>query len=364
MGIERTGRGSIVYVSNADDGDIGVYHLDTDGGLRISARVPAGKGVMPLAVSQDRRRLYAAIRSEPAAVVTYAIDARSGALEKIAVGRAAASFPYISTDRAGRVLFGASYGSNLIAIHPIEAGGRIGEAVQVIPVGRNAHSIVVDRTNRYAFVPTLGTDQVFQFVFDAGNAQLTANTPPVLQVQPGSGPRHAVFSNDNRFLYVLNELTGTVTVLELDAATGLLTERGFESILPATSTLRPGMPRGAAGTTPTGQAPRNTDNDIWASDLRLRPDGRFLYAAERTGSTLSVLRVDEANGKLEYVASVPTEKQPRGFAIDPAGELLVVAGEKSDTVSAYAIGADGLPRPVGRCAAGKGANWVEIVACE
>ncbi len=360
----RTHRGSIVYVSNAEDGDIGVHDLGSDGSLRMTARVPAGKGVMPLAVSPDHRRLYAAIRSEPFAVLAYAIDRRSGALERIAAGRAAASFPYISTDRSGRFLFGASYGSNLVAVHPIEAEGRVGEAAQVIPVGRNAHCILVDHTNRYAFVPTLGTDQVFQFVFDADNGRLTANTPPVLQLQAGSGPRHAVFSNDNRFLYALNELTGTVTVLALDAATGVLTQQGFESILPADSTLRPGMPRGAAGTTSAGQAPRNTENDIWASDLRLRPDGRFLYAAERTGSTLSVLRVDEASGRLEYVASVPTEKQPRGFAIDPAGELLVVAGERSDTLSAYAIGTDGLPRPAGRCETGKGSNWIEIVECE
>jgi 6-phosphogluconolactonase len=88
------------------------------------------------------------------------------------------------------------------------------------------------------------------------------------------------------------------------------------SALPPDTKLGPGAPRGAVGA--PGQAPRNTDNDIWASDLHLTPNGRFLYAAERTSSTLGAFRVDAASGKLTYVGSTPTEKQPRGFAIDPA----------------------------------------------
>jgi 6-phosphogluconolactonase len=58
----------------------------------------------------------------------------------------------------------------------------------------------------------------------------------------------------------------------------------------------------------------------------------------------------------------PTEKQARGFAIDPAGKYIVVAGEKSDAISVYAIQSDGAPVFLARYPAGKGPNWVEIVA--
>ena len=91
------------------------------------------------------------------------------------------------------------------------------------------------------------------------------------------------------------------------------------SALPPDTKLVPGAPRGAVGV--AGGPPRNTDNDIWASDLHLTPDGKFLYAAERTSSTLGAFSVDAATGKLTYLASTPTEKQPRGFAIDPKGTL-------------------------------------------
>jgi 6-phosphogluconolactonase len=356
--------GTYVYVSNADDGDISVYSLQADGSLRAMTRARAAKPVMPLAVSPDRRYLHAAIRAKPFSVMTYAIDARSGALEQLSVGPLADTFPYISIDRTGRFLLGASYAGDLIAVHPIEGGTRVGEALQVVPVERHAHCILVDRTNKYAFVSALGTDRVYQFVFDANTGRLAANTPPVLQLKAGTGPRHMVFSNDNRFLYVLNELTGTVTTLALDAVSGQLAEHGSESILPPDTQLRPGMPRAPWGVPTANPIERNTDNDIWASDLHLRPDGRFLYAVERTSNTLASLRVDTASGKVSYLASVPTEKQARGFAIDPTGKYIVVAGEKSDAISVYAIQSNGAPVFLARYPAGKGPNWVEIVATQ
>ena len=180
------------------------------------------------------------------------------------------------------------------------------------------------------------------------------------RLKQGSGPRHLIVSKDNRFVYLLNELTATVTTLSLDAKTGTLKEGDSVSALPPDTKLGPGMPRGAVGV--PGQAPRNTDNDIWASDLHLTPNGRFLYAAERTSSTLGAFRVDTASGKLTYLGSTPTEKQPRGFNIDPSGRFIVVSGEKSDTISSYAIDAEtGALKPIGRYPTGKGANWVEIV---
>src|SRR5690349_3672492 len=98
--------GTFVYVSNADDGDIGVYTLQADGQLSAGARVTAAKVVMPMAVSPDRKHLYAGARSKPYSVITYAIDAKTGALRQVATAPLAESFPYISTDRTGRFLFG------------------------------------------------------------------------------------------------------------------------------------------------------------------------------------------------------------------------------------------------------------------
>jgi 6-phosphogluconolactonase len=346
---------TFVYVSNAEDGDIGMYTLRPDGSLLPGARVAAGKPVMPMSVSPDRRFLYAAVRSKPFAVITYAIDRTTGALSKRSGAALAESLPYIRVDRTGSFLLGASYGGNLVSVNAIGKDGAVSDPRQVIPTARNAHSIITDNSNRFVFVPHLGTDQIFQFRFDAKTGRLTANTPPVVQLRAGSGPRHIIMSADNRFAYLLNELTATVTTLSLDAKTGLLTEVSSASALPPDTKLGPGAPRPSPG--------RNVDNDVWASDLHLTPDGKFLYAAERTSSSLGALGVDPATGKLTYLSSTPTEPQPRGFAIDPMGRTMIVSGEKSDTISVYAIdpgtGALSLRE---KYPTGKGSNWIEIVS--
>jgi 6-phosphogluconolactonase len=355
--------GTFVYVSNAEDGDIGMFKLQAEGSLQPGQRFKAEKLVMPMVVSPDKHFLIAAVRSKPFQAYSYSIDKSSGALNLVGTGTLAESYPYIALDRSGHFLLGASYGANQVGVNPVGADGRVGEPIQVIPTARNAHSIRTDNTNRFVFVPHLGTDQVFQFLFDEKSGRLSANTPPVLQLKQGSGPRHLIVSSDNRFVYLLNELTGVVTTLSLDPTTGTLKELDSVSVLPPDTKLVPGVPRGAVGTPGANQAPRNTANDIWASDLHLTPNGRWLYAAERTSSTLGAFRVDTASGKLTYLGSTSTEKQPRGFNIDPTGRVVVVSGEQSDTISSYAIDAEtGALKLIGRYPTGKGTNWVEIVS--
>ena len=235
--------GTFVYVSNAEDGDIGMYTLQADGSLQPGQRFKAAKLVMPMAVSPDKRFLIAAVRSKPFQAYSYSIDKSSGALNLVGTGTLAESYPYIALDRSGRFLLGASYGANQVGVNPVGADGRVGEPLQVIPTARNAHSIRTDNTNRFVFVPHLGTDQVFQFLFDEKSGRLTANTPPVLQLKQGTGPRHLIVSSDNRFVYLLNELTGMVTTLSLDPNAGTLKELDSVSALPPDTKL---VPRRAA----------------------------------------------------------------------------------------------------------------------
>ena len=354
---------TFVYVSNAEDGDIGVYRMLDSGELQPGARVKAASTVMPMAVSADRRFLYAASRSKPFSVHAYSVNPGTGALTLLSTSPLAESFPYISLDKTGRFLLGASYGGHLISVNAVGSDGRVAaEPLQVIRVGRNAHAIRVDESNKFVYVPTLGTDQMFLFTFDAKSGRLSSNTPAVYQMRAMTGPRHFVTSGDNRFLYALSELLGTVTTFAVDGKTGTLTEVSSASGLPADTKLGPGAPRGAVGG-PGAPPPRNTDNDIWAADIHMTPNGRFLYITERTSSTLGAFGVDGATGKLTYLSSTPTERQPRGFAIDPKGRFLVAAGEKSGTISVYAIDqASGALKPLGKYPTGKGSNWVEIVS--
>ena len=348
---------TLVYVSNGQDGDIGSYLMRPDGTLEPQVRIAAAGAVGPLAVSPDHRFLYAACRTQPYTVRAYAIDRATGALSFLAASPLVESFAYIALDRTGRFLLGASYSAHLVSVNAIEDDGRVAAApLQVLPVGRNAHSIRVDESNRFVFVPALGTDQVFQFTFDAQTGRLASNTPAIVPVTPGTGPRHFVTARDNRFVYVLSELLATVTTFALDGETGLLTEVGIASALPPDTSLVPGKPG--------GPVPR-TERDVWAADIHLAPDGRFIYISERTTSTIVMLSVDGASGRPAYVSTTATERQPRGFAIDPSGGFMVVTGEKSETISVHALDpATGEPRFLARYPGGRGASWVEIVGLD
>src|SRR5262245_809786 len=124
---------TFVYVSNAEDGDIGMYTLQPDGSLQPGGRFEADKGVMPVAGSPGQRILIAAVRSKPYRAFRYGIDRGSGALKPVGTGLLAESLPYISLDRSGRFLLGASYGANLASVNPVGEDGRVGEPLQVVP---------------------------------------------------------------------------------------------------------------------------------------------------------------------------------------------------------------------------------------
>jgi len=336
---------TFAYVGNADSGDITVLALSPDGALATLDTTPVpGAGApassMPLAVSPDRSRLYAVVRVEPFAVVSFDIDSNTGRLSLLGAGALADSMAYISTDRTGRTLFAASYGGSKFSTNPIGADGVVAPPQQVEATGPNAHAILPDPTNRYVLVTSLGGNLVHQLTFDATTGQLSPNTPPAAPIPTGSGPRHLVFSPDQRFVYVLGELDATVHVLPWDAGTGTL-GAAIQSVsaLPADFTGKP-----------------------WSADIHVTPDGRFLYASERTGSTLAAFRIDVTDGRLSLIGTYPTETQPRGFAIDPSSRYLLAAGQLSSRLSCYAIDqATGALSKLSDTAVGRNPNWVEIL---
>ncbi|PTM55161.1 lactonase family protein [Phreatobacter oligotrophus] len=333
---------TMVYISNAESREIVAMALDAEtGALREVSRVPTSGTAMPMAVSPDKRFLYVGLRSAPFSVSTFAIDPKTGGLAHVETAPLPDNMAYLSTDRTGRYLFSASYGGNRIAVTPIEASGVArGEPIQVIETRKNAHAILADRQNRNVFATNLGGDIVLQYRLDAATGRLAPNTPPFVETRAGAGPRHFVFHPNDRFVFLINELDGSINSYRYDAAAGTLAEA-------STSTA---MPAGAAGAKP------------WAADIHLTPDGRFLYASERTTSTLTAYRVDAATGALTTIGSVPTETQPRGFNVDPRGRFLVAVGQKSNGATVYAIDqASGALRTLQQYPIGRDPNWVEII---
>ncbi|KQU71431.1 6-phosphogluconolactonase [Rhizobacter sp. Root16D2] len=332
--------GTFVYVSNADSQELSVLAFDrATGRLSPVDTVAVGGTVMPLAVSPDKRFLYAALRSQPFRVLSFAVDPASGRLKKLGEAPLADSMANIDVDASGKWLFAASYPGHKITVNSIDGNGAVTAIQQLIPTAPNAHAIHADATNRFVLATSLGGDNLSVWRFDAAKGQLTPNDPPIVQNAPKSGARHFVWDRAQKHLYLLNEVDASLYVFAWDAVRGTLRE------LQRTTTLPDGF---------TGKP--------WAADLHLSPDGRNLYASERTSSTIARFKVDADTGKLEAAGSTPTEKTPRGFAIDSSGRFLIAAGQESHSLSVHAIDArSGALGEVTRLPVGKNPNWVEIV---
>jgi 6-phosphogluconolactonase len=352
---------TFVYASAAEDGVIDSYQMDrANGALRSIGKATAGKLVMPMAVSPDKNFLYAALRSEPYRVLTYAIDSKSGTLTRKASAPLPDSMCYASVDATGRFLFTASYGGDKIAVTPIGESGLIeAPASQILPAGQYAHSVLPSRSNKFVYVATLGADQIMQFKFNAGTGKLTPNDPPFVAVKAGHGPRHLALSADDKFLYLLNELSGHIIQFAIEPSKGTLTEANSVASVPASTGLVPGLAHSPVTGPPISEDKRPR---IWAADLHITPDGRYLYSTERTRSKIALFTIAPDTGTLSYVEDYETETQPRGIRIDPMGSYLVASGEKSNRLAVYKIDPPtGRLTEAGRYPVSAGANWIEIV---
>src|SRR5947207_7763697 len=150
--MSSAGAATFVYVGNADSQEVSVLELKANGDLTPveTTAVPGPAkpgGSLPLAISPDKKRLYAGLRNEPYSVVTFAIDGKTGKLTLVGPGPLADSMAYIATDRSGKFLLSASYGGNKVAVNPIGPNGAVEPVVQTIATEPNAHCIITDPTN-------------------------------------------------------------------------------------------------------------------------------------------------------------------------------------------------------------------------
>ena len=340
-----------VYISNGGDGNIDVMKLNPKtGDLTMVEKVPAAPNVMHMALSPDHRFLYASVRSEPFSIISYSINSETGNLTQLFKGSLPDNMVYISVDQTGRFLLSVSYTGAKIVVNPIESNGLVqAEPIQIIPTGPKPHSILVDQSNRFVYVPHLGNDQVKQFLFNASTGTLTPNDPDVVYTKDGSGPRHFVFSPNNNFIYVSNELDGTVYSYEINNKTGILTEIQKISVFPP-------------HTINNELSSDSQDNTVKIADIHITPDGKWLYVSERATNTITAFSVEDNTGNLTYIGSYDTEEIPRGFNIDPNGNFVIVAGQKSDYVAVHAINPEtGELKLLDRFESGNEPNWIEIV---
>ena len=317
--------------TRGQDGSKGIYRstLDLETG-RLSKPMLAAEARNPsfLEIHPNGKFLYAVSESGGSGSVSaYAIETGTGTLKLLNQQPSKGAGPcHVSIDHAGKNVLVANYGSGSAAVIPIQSDGRLAEPSGFVQhegssvnprrqKGPHAHSINVSADDRFAFVADLGTDTVMIYKLNIEKGTIVANNPAFARLKPGAGPRHFSFSPNGKYAYVINELHCTVTAFAYDPASGALTE---------------------IQTIPT--LPTDFEGASTCAEVRVHPNGEFLYGSNRGHDSIAVYKIDPAKGTLTFVEHETADiKTPRNFNIDPTGKFCLVANQGSDSVVVFRI---------------------------
>lgn len=316
------------YTKNGSQGIYTIRLDDATGALSTPALAAVTPDPAWITFSPDQKFLYA-INGSQAQAVGFAVDGARAKLSPLPAAPSPAAQPpaHLAVDATGRTLVAANYREGYVASIPIHADGTLGTPTAIKHAGKgpnparqdmpHVHSVTISPDNRFAIVCDLGLDKIFSYALDPAAAKLTPANPPFVATAPGAGPRHFKFGPDGTHAYAINEMGGTIVAYDYAAATGTLTPRQTVPTLPA-----------------------DFKGENTAAEVRVHPNGRFLYGSNRGHDSLAVFAINATTGLLTPVEIVPTGgKTPRNFALSPDGKWLVCAHQDSNNLTVFRVDA-------------------------
>jgi 6-phosphogluconolactonase (cycloisomerase 2 family) len=265
--------------------------------------------------------------NEMGSLEAYSIDDATGQLtllNRVAVGSIPAQ---LAVSPGGDYLAVATYIGGAYELFPIAEDGSLGEASSVAqqegsgPHARqeapHAHAVAFDPSGNYVAGADLGTDWVKIYEYAAGELVEVG----AAMVAAGSGPRHVAFHPNGDILYVINELTATITSFAFDPESGALGDE-----LQTVATVPQSFP-----------AHKST------AEILVHPSGKFLYGSNRKfedhplADSIVAYSIDD-QGMLRLIGyTTHGISFPRGFAIEPSGRWLYAMGQKGDSIVQFFI---------------------------
>jgi len=285
-----------------------------------------------LTLAPSKRFLYACYAltgigtNVSGSVEAYEINPHTGTLKFLnRVTQGIGSCAHAEVDPTGRHLIVSNYGYGNFAVLPIDANGRLDEisgVLQDFGYGPNPrqdtahpHAANFSPDGRFIGAADLGNDTVQTLRLQGGALARVSQT----SVVAGTGPRHLAFSHDSKTLYMIGELSGTITVFSYDPASGKIGQT-----LQTLSIEPPGY----AGVPAAGE-------------IAVSPSGKFLYASDRGSQTISSYRIDQSNGTLSLIGFVGQGvNYPNNFVFDPSGKWLYVVNTHGNNIEQFSIDHD------------------------
>ena len=310
------------YTSGSSKG-IYVYRFNSATGDFDSVSMICTPNPSFLDISPDEKYVYAvheiAQGGNGGEVAAFSFNKKNGQLSFINQQLSGGDHPcYVAVDKTGKWIAAANYTSGSLAVLPVNKNGSIDPAVSIVQhegsgvnterqKGPHTHSSVFSPDNKFLFAADLGIDRLMYYRFNQKTGKLTDTN--FVMTEPGSGPRHCTFHPNKKFVYLLEELTGTISAYNFSKS-------GLELIQDISA------------------LPPDYIGSIGSADIHVSPDGKFLYASNRGESnTIGIFEVNQKSGLLSYVDHQSTlGKTPRNFNFDPSGNFLLAANQNSDEI--------------------------------
>lgn len=239
------------------------------------------------------------------------------------VGEGAPCYIRVSPD--GQFLLTANYMGGSISVFPIEKDGNIGGHPYTIRFkghGQDSqrqeqphlHCVEFTPDGKHLVANDLGLDCIHKYPVAGNGPKVTqsnfikTNNKKDIKLESGSGPRHICFRPDGKFAYLINELSGAVTVLSYK-----------KELL-----------------NPIQYIQSDTVYGRGSGDIHVSPDGKFVYSSNRLKADgIAIFKVDDKNGTLSRVGYQLTGVNPRNFIITPNGRFLLVACRDSNCIQIF-----------------------------
>lgn len=306
------------YTSESTSKGIYVYDFDNKTGKAKAVSYAEAGNPSYLAISKNGKYVYSVNENDKGKISSFSFNKKTGQLSWLNSQDNKGSAPcYVELDKTGKWLFSGNYSSGDLTLHPVNTDGTIGTLQQWIRHSGSGpdkerqqtphvHCTYISADNHFLYVPDLGIDKVMIYPFNAAKGILNENKSFYAAVEPRGGPRHITFSPDNKYAYVIEELSGSISAFKNKNGTLVFIQRINK------------LPEGDKGA---------------GADIHVSPDGKFLYASQRSNNTIQIFKINSSTGKLMYVNAQSTMgKTPRNFTIYPSGDYLLAANQNSDDV--------------------------------
>ncbi|MCU4173441.1 lactonase family protein [Carboxylicivirga sp. N1Y90] len=311
------------YLGTYTDGDAqGIYKcsMTSDGVIKEIRVVAKSNNPSFLAFDADKKHLLAVNEVSQNGVGTVeAYRIKKDTLEYISKSSSGGAHPcHISLSKDGIVAVSNYSGGNIGWLR-IGQDGKLSELLHLsqhnnaddTSVLSHAHSAWFLEGSQEVMAVDLGTDELWQYSFALNDDSLNVTLLNKHSLAKGAGPRHMAEHPNGKYLYVINELSNSITTLNKN-------ERGEWQIGASISTL-----------------PADFDGESYCADVRISADGRFLYGSNRGHNSIVIFSIAN-DGSLKLLAHESVRgDHPRNFSLTPDGELLLVANKNTNNIVSF-----------------------------